>query len=595
MTKINKPMKTRVPSALLQVATAAALAATLAACGGSDDDPAAPAPPVAPASITLGGTAATGAGLGGAAIDVKCQAGMGSTTTQASGAYTVSITGGTFPCLARATATDGTVLISVAVSGAGGSATANITPVTQLVVANLAAGDPAAYFGSFDANAAAAVSAVQVQGAVTAVVGLLKAGGVDFSAVGDLLGGGLVVASGSASGYAYDQALVALQTSLTQSGTTLAALTTAVATQATGATAAGAPTSSSAASLPPEMLLKPAAASCPALRSGSYRMIVPTPNAGLADQTGLLQLDASSLAVTYTDGSTGSLAADGGCQFSDDAGKTTVAVSQAGVLVARSLLDGTSNAFHPVVGFPAQSHTLAELAGTWNLIGLERSDTGSGYTGVAGTFTLDAAGTMSDVSYCKNDGTWGLAGADCAAVTTGMPSLRANADGGFDALDAGATTASGRVFAYRAGNGDLMAVAVDGDGSLSFYTRQRSNALLAVGFSSSSWNFYSNANLRVPGAVDSTSYVVSSVDAAAGVFVRAQTATGYTRPETIHINNPRQGYNHRVAETVQTTDGASSNVVEWTALTMRGMGVTALVIPGSKVFDISAGKPAAQP
>jgi hypothetical protein len=46
--------------------------------------------------------------------------------------------------------------------------------------------------------------------------------------------------------------------------------------------------------------------------------------------------------------------------------------------------------------------------------------------------------------------------------------VRANADGGFDILDAGSTTPSGRMFGYRAGNGDLLLVLIEDDGRVLF-------------------------------------------------------------------------------------------------------------------------------
>jgi hypothetical protein len=91
-------------------------------------------------------------------------------------------------------------------------------------------------------------------------------------------------------------------------------------------------------------------------------------------------------------------------------------VTQAGVIVARYTNDdGLSYAVG--VGLPVQSHTLASLAGTWNAIGLSAERAGDAYTAVTGTVTLDGAGVLSGATWCQNDATWGLTGADCAAVT----------------------------------------------------------------------------------------------------------------------------------------------------------------------------------
>ena len=64
----------------------------LAACGGGGGSDAAPQTPDND-TLTLQGTAATGAAIAGAAVDVKCAAGSGSATTAANGNFAVSIEG----------------------------------------------------------------------------------------------------------------------------------------------------------------------------------------------------------------------------------------------------------------------------------------------------------------------------------------------------------------------------------------------------------------------------------------------------------------------------------------------------------------------
>ena len=85
----------------------------------------------------LSGTAATGLALASAQVDIKCATGTGSATTNASGAYTASISGAVLPCIIRVTGAAGgaaIVLHSVAEAGTTAdsvtTATANVTPLT---------------------------------------------------------------------------------------------------------------------------------------------------------------------------------------------------------------------------------------------------------------------------------------------------------------------------------------------------------------------------------------------------------------------------------------------------------------------------------
>jgi len=101
MRRIPRESSWRLVAAVSAVAVLAA--AALAACGGSDDDSAPPAPPT-PASLNLGGTAATGAAIAGATVEAKCKTGSGSATTSAAGVYAIAISGGELPCVARVAA-----------------------------------------------------------------------------------------------------------------------------------------------------------------------------------------------------------------------------------------------------------------------------------------------------------------------------------------------------------------------------------------------------------------------------------------------------------------------------------------------------------
>ena len=572
-------------------AIALAAAALLSACGGGGGSGYGDVP--AAASLGLSGTAATGAALAGAAVEAKCATGSGSATTASDGTYTLNISNGVLPCVARVTGSGGLVLHTV-IAGTGSRAVGNLTPATQLIVARLAAGDPASYYSAFNASAAGAITPAVVAAAQAAVVATLKPGSLDFSTIADLIGGVLKAKVGSTAGDAYDLLLDALAARLTASGTTLAMLTSAVVNDATGS--GGTISPSTAVSLPADMLLRPAASNCAALRSGLYRAVSPRVNSTLSNQMDSFNLNATALTATGSDAGAVpvTLTVNGSCRYSRaDSAQADVVVSQAGVIVTRMPLSATNST--PSVGFavPDQSHTLAELAGTWNVVGLQRNAAGNGYTGIAGTLTLSAAGVQSAATWCQNDSTWSVKGADCAAVAGTLPSVRSNSAGGFDIVDAGAAVAFGRAFAYRAGNGDLMMVKIDADGSFQLRTRQRSNTLPTVGLVSTFWNTYLNNQLGLNIALDTTTSTVSSLDTVSASYVRAQTTVGSnnTHPETLLANSPRDGYTFRVPGTAQTTAGATVTVTEWTALGLRGTGVSALVLPGARQLILSVAQP----
>lgn len=567
--KMNLSMVSKISVSLL-------LVGALAACGSSSSD-VTPAPTAT--AVTLSGTATNGAPISGKTVEAKCASGTGSGSTSTDGNYSVSIDGGTWPCLARVTAADGTVLHTVA-AGSGSTATANITPVTELVVASLAGASPATYYAGFDSTAAATVTSTTVAVAQTAVVATLKSGGVDLTAVGDVITATLTPA--------YTAALTSLASTFTSSGTTLAELTTTVAATST-TTATGTPVTSGTPSLPAAVALKAAASNCSALRSGTYRMVAPKSGTTLPDQTGLITINAETLAITYDDGSTDTLTASGSCEFSfsGPSSDMKVFVSQAGVIVVR-YSDDAGLTHNVAIGFPAQTHTQAELAGNWNALGI--GNTGATYTGFAASATIDTAGAMTAVKFCQNTTNWDVK--VCSDIPDGVLSMKANADGGFDFVDAAEVT--GRVFAYQAGGGELMLVDIDTNGGFTMYTKQRTSTLPTVGTVTTGWNVFMNNLLRSPNAVGATSNTILSTDATAGSWLRTQKTVGGTddHPETFFANNPRNGYSTRVAATaVPALDGTTVNVNEITTLGMRGMGLTPLLVPNAKLFIITVNQP----
>jgi hypothetical protein len=136
---MNTPVS-RAPNRLLWSALAAAL---LAGCGGGND----PAPPPA----TLSGVAAIGAPIVNGSVAVKCGGGPAlSTTTNTSGAWQVQIAGQTLPCAVQVSggtvggSANTTPYHSIAVT----FGTVNITPLTDLIVAQLTQANPQTWFGT---------------------------------------------------------------------------------------------------------------------------------------------------------------------------------------------------------------------------------------------------------------------------------------------------------------------------------------------------------------------------------------------------------------------------------------------------------------
>ena len=108
------------------------------------------------------GTAAIGAPIANAAVEVKCRQGSGAGTTNASGRFEVAVAGAEAPCMLRVAGRDG-ALVSVT-SSAGG--TANITSLTHLLSARLLAnGAPAGAFASASEATFAVITAQDIAAA----------------------------------------------------------------------------------------------------------------------------------------------------------------------------------------------------------------------------------------------------------------------------------------------------------------------------------------------------------------------------------------------------------------------------------------------
>jgi hypothetical protein len=559
----------------LSLALASAGMLTLYGCGGGGSSA------TSDVTTTFSGVAATGAALAGAKVNISCASGSGAATTSNTGSYSVDIKNITLPCVLKAASSDGTtVLYSVTSATATSTNTqvANITPLTQLLVASLTGTEPKTFFDNVTTNPASITRVVTdsaISTAQTAVLTVLSNAGIDVSGLSanSLVSGTLV--PGSASN-PYDVALEALSTKLTSTGTTLETLTTTVAnTSTTSGSTDTTKATSNVASLPAAQLLKTADSNCAALRSGDYWAISPVMGGNIADQFKSISYDASTHTITDPDGPS-VIAPNGSCRYLG--GVADIVVSQAGVMVARSP-DG-NGVFRLAFAIPKQTIAVSELAGTWNAMGFSKTSTGTGYAGDMWTVTVGSTGVASDGIACDGTSTTSTCG---AVGASNLPTFSSNSDGGFNMKSPAWPNDTSRGFAYRAGNGDLMLVWVDGDGSSSLWTKKRTLSLPAVGdIQTGGWSIRTLSTLIANALSVNYTNTITTIDTTLQSYIRTVNLANGTADyaETILQNTPRAGYNFRAAgSTTSTFDGRTVNIRERTNLGLRGMGVSVQSVP----------------
>lgn len=584
------------------------LLGALAACGSSSD-PGPAAAASAPATFTVTGTAATGAAFAGATVSLVDSTGApfaANAVTAADGSYIVKVLQSAKPpfVVQAISADKATTLVSV-VSEAKDTNT-NITPITNLIASRLSpSGDPTKLAGELKAGTAAFTTAtlqVKVAEIVALIKPLMDAAG-DSS---DPLNGKLVADGSSSADKVLDSLTITITPSSASSVDIVVGQKTAAGSDSVAPiTFAGGGTNTPVVqtvavvlngtpSVPADVALKPASSTCSALHSGTYRVVMPAAATTLPLQYGKLQINAETLAIIDTDGSTSTWAANGPCQYTADAGKSDIVVSPAGVIVAR-YVNNAGTTYNVAIAFPDQSHTQAELVGNWNALSMEwtaaaTATTPALYTGTAMSATITAAGALTAGMFCQNTATWDVK--VCTNVPDAQLAITANTDGGFDFFDKGAI--NGRVFAYRAGGGELMLVEVDTDGSFTMFTHQRTNGLPTVATGKTSWSVFIGKALTSPNALGASNQTILSVDTTAGSWVRNSAnnvGLTNTHAETLFGNNPRNGFTFRAPGSAPAADGTTATISEFTALGLRGMGLSPLLLPASKSFLISVDKP----
>ncbi len=183
--------------------------ALLSACGGGGGGGAASTS----TNLTLQGVAATGAAISGGTVSVKCKNGTGSAVTNADGTYTVTVADGAQPCILKAV--DPTTKVELFSIVESGGTTANITPVTSLVVANTLGESPATAFGNFSSTFHEKITSSNISTAVTRIHAATAALGTDADMTGiDIMKGSLTPATEDTAGDANDKKIDALMAAL---------------------------------------------------------------------------------------------------------------------------------------------------------------------------------------------------------------------------------------------------------------------------------------------------------------------------------------------------------------------------------------------
>jgi mono/diheme cytochrome c family protein len=182
----------------------AAAVVTLTACGGGGSGT---------NSVTgssVGGVAATGQAIANGQVTLKCTTGTAAAaSTGSDGSYSIDVSKLTLPCVARVDYKDGAGAAQKLHSLVRTPGTANITPVTELLVAQLSStGVAANAFDKFDATEIQTYDAKRVSTATQAVKAELASKGVDITHLSDdPVGTQFVAAHGSTQGDDQDKVL----------------------------------------------------------------------------------------------------------------------------------------------------------------------------------------------------------------------------------------------------------------------------------------------------------------------------------------------------------------------------------------------------
>jgi hypothetical protein len=492
-------------------------------------------------NLTISGVAATGAAIAQGTIDVKCATGTGTATSNTDGSYSVSVASGVQPCMLKAT--DPITKVELHSIVEAGATTANITPVTNLVVANTIGDDPSTAFTSFSSTTQSKITSSNISTAVSRVQAITAALGTDADMTGvDFMKGTMTAATGNTSGDATDKKIDALMAALAAADKKITDLTTQVKNLTDTTTAAATVTSVVGNA-------QYALSNCPYARSGDIwvmDLIGSAPGAWNLDfqNMRLKKLsDNSTYALTLKRDSSNALVP---CAFTASVSGQTIEyrISTGGVGVWIN-----SNDFGITV--PAQKTaalTNASFAGTYPAMGFIKGKTNSLRLGIPFRFEIKSDGSVDGYS-C--DLTKSIPDCNTAATASSDPvTCTAVSNGTLSCTSLGGMSATAVL--YVSGNQASMFMAVTNMtvgsaayGGLIAMTKAAEGSLPAVGRTIDAGLIWT-AGIQSGGTslVTSTNYAskVESVDATANSFLTSY--TGSTLTSTTYINVPAKGFGY---------------------------------------------------
>ncbi len=181
----------------------------LVACGGGGGGSSTPTL----GNFSITGTAATGAAISNGTVEARCKNGLGTATTNYDGTFTVDINNGRLPCILKAVDPVSNLQLHSVIED--GASKANITPLTELVSANLLGDSPSNAFANFTSDAQGRISSAGILSSVTKIQAATSAIGSDADMTGiDLMKGTLRAATELAAGDATDKKIDALMATL---------------------------------------------------------------------------------------------------------------------------------------------------------------------------------------------------------------------------------------------------------------------------------------------------------------------------------------------------------------------------------------------
>lgn len=584
---------------LLKTATSGAAALLIAGCGGGGTTVEAPPVATPDPSLLISGTAATGLALAGAGVQVKCATGEGTATTSATGTYSVTLTGGALPCVIRVSGTaEGAEVVLHSVTEAGSadatsnqtSAVANVTPLTEIVVAQLTGALPSEVFTTFSADTATGITSEKLATATTAVLTTLKEStGLDFSTI-DPFKAPLVAATTAAptQGNPYDQLLDQLGTKVAPEA--LPQVVTQVATASASGDSAGlqeAMVAVEAGSLP----------GCPSVLSGKYRVLEYFGASYVRD------VNFKTMKVSRPDGSSSlPITVDPAkpCEFVVEGNTGTADVKLEfvmgrGGVGAFRVQNFTSNGRNIGYVFPVQSHSLADLAGSWTFHQGGYMP-GDGILHMAGKLEVAADGKAVPCDYDMAASSW----TTCTPDTGAGLVLAARADGGFNLMEGSAV--AGSAWGYRAPNGSLVVFGTTNEaGSRAAEVEQTTlvmaklsaQELPAVGTVTKYWDVAlvrsptAGAGQNITPEIAADASTVKTVDATARSAVRTRASDG--REDTVHYDKPATGLRHRPAGT---WNGAAFSGVYQFPMMGAGVSISINTSPtANHLYNVSIVRP----